>query len=224
MHARYVPRTRLTSLLDPNGPAWKASRAERMKLEGTPLGLQPTGAIRNTWLSKTIGAVPRVDVTAVHDANVVAVRLEWDDPTENREPGDNTDFPDAAAVMFPAVPTAQVATMGGPGSPVNAWYWRADGGTEIRHLVAEGIGTSRTVSIESNQASASWKEGRWRLVITRALEVESKEPVAQLRPGESTGFAIAIWDGANGERGGIKAYTGSRWQAVEFDASPTAKR
>jgi DMSO reductase family type II enzyme heme b subunit len=195
-----------------------------MKLEGTPLALQPTDAIRNAWMHKTIGAVSRVDVSAIHDGHVLAVRLEWEDPTENRQPGDNTDFPDAAAVLFPSVPRAPLVTMGAAAFAVNAWYWRADRETEVRHVVAEGIGTSRTVAIEASQASALWKGARWRVVITRALQVQSLDPLAQLRPGESTGFAVAIWDGAHGERGGIKAYTGPEWQPLQLEAPKTARR
>jgi DMSO reductase family type II enzyme heme b subunit len=194
-----------------------------MQLEGTPLGLQPTDSIRVAWMGKTIGAVSRVDTAAVHDGQILAFRLEWDDPTENRQPGDNTDFPDAAAVLFPSAPNAPLVTMGAPGLAVNAWYWRADSDTQTRQVLAEGIGTSRTVAVESGQASASWKEGRWRVVIARALRVQSADPLAQLQPGESTGFALAIWDGAHGERGGIKAYTGPQWQSLQLDAPKTAR-
>ena len=108
---------------------------------------------------------------------------------------------------------------------MNAWYWRADdeGGTG-RHVVSEGLGTTPTLEQTRVRSRGVWKDGRWRVVIARALRVESAEPVAQLMPGEPTGFAVAIWEGGSGERAGIKAVSGFQWQVLEIDAVPTAER
>jgi DMSO reductase family type II enzyme heme b subunit len=190
---------------------------------GTPVGLQPTGAIRNTWISRKIGAVSAVGVAAVHDGSQLAFRLEWEDPVADRAVDDPTAFVDAAAVLLPAVVGAPSVTMGAPGLAVNAWYWRADADGRGRHVVAEGLGTTRTVDVELVRGRGTWRDGRWRVVITRALRVATAEPVAQLRSGEVTGFAVAIWDGAHAERGGIKAFSGD-WQELRLAAVPTARR
>jgi DMSO reductase family type II enzyme heme b subunit len=60
-------------------------------------------------------------------------------------------------------------------------------------------------------------------VIARALRVETAEPVAQLAAGQTTGFAVAVWEGGNGERAGIKAFSGE-WRELALAAAPTARR
>jgi DMSO reductase family type II enzyme heme b subunit len=223
MQVPFVAATSLEELLQPDAPLWRGARAERIALMGTPVGLQPTAAVRVAWTNRRIGAVGEVDVAAVCDGQRLAFRLEWADSTENRELVETTAFPDGAAVLFPVVKGASVATMGAPGQPVNAWYWRADENGAGREVVAEGIGTSRTVDVDLVKGNGVWKEGRWRVVIARALRAEAGEPVAQLAAGETTGFAVAVWDGGNGERAGIKSFSGE-WRDLALAAAPTARR
>jgi DMSO reductase family type II enzyme heme b subunit len=223
VHVPFVASAELPELLDPEGAAWRGARPERIALVGTPLGLQPTAAVRVAWTSRRIGAVERVETAALHDGRHLAFRLEWSDPSEDRDPRDAASFPDAAAVLLPAAPGAAVATMGAPGRAVNAWYWRADQDGAGRHVVAEGIGTTRPVDLDLVRARGVWEEGRWRVVIARALRVDTAEPVAQLRAGEKTGFAVAVWDGGSGERGGIKSYSGE-WRELSLAAPPAARR
>ncbi|MBW2240589.1 MAG: hypothetical protein JRH01_01265 [Deltaproteobacteria bacterium] len=224
MRARTISSTEFDRLMDPSAATWKQAGAERVKLEGSPLGMQPTALIRAAWQDRKIGAIDRVQIAALHDGERLAFRLEWSDPTENRGNADNVDFPDGVAVLLPAVQGAPIVTMGAPGNAVNAWYWRADDDTNVRHVVAEGIGTSRTVSVEAGLARGAWKEGRWQVVIARALRVETVDPVAQLQAGETTGIGVAIWDGGSGERAGIKSISGLQWRKLSLDALPTARR
>lgn len=223
MRARYISPTELDRLLDPRAAGWERADAERLKLEGTPLGMQPTALIRAAWKERKIGAIDRVHIAALHDGERLAFRLEWDDPTENLGNGDNVDFPDAVAVLLPAVPGAPLVTMGAPGNAVNAWYWRADNDSGVRHVVAEGIGTSRTVDVEPDRARGVWKEGRWQVVISRSLQIRTTEPVAQLQPGETTGIGVAVWDGESGERAGIKSVSGFQWRELQLDPLPTVQ-
>lgn len=213
MQVRSIPEQKLTQLLDADAALWKAARAETFKLMGTPVGLQPTDAIRTTWIGRPIGAIEAVSLQAVCDGRMLAFRLEWADPTENGALGDTTSFPDAAAVLLPSVEKAPVMTMGAPGAAVNAWYWRADEPDLGRHVVAEGLGTTRTLAGDEVKARGRWSSGRWRVVISRALRSASADPVAQLAQGATTGFAVAIWEGGRGERAGIKAFSGD-WQAL----------
>jgi DMSO reductase family type II enzyme heme b subunit len=222
MQAAYVSGVALDALLDPDAPAWSKARAERVPLMGTPVGLQPTDAIRNAWAGKTIGAVKSVAVAALHNGEALAFRLEWEDAREDRTPGDPTAFSDAAALLLPSVPGAPAATMGAPGAAVTAWYWRADQDAG-RHVVAEGLGTTRTVDESLVRGKAVWKGGRWRVVIARPLRVDSKEPVAQLQPGATTGYGVAIWEGGHGERAGIKAFSGD-WRELRLAPAATARR
>ncbi len=219
MRASYLAGVGIEELLDPHAGAWKKQAREHLKLEGTPLGLQPTGAIRAAWAGKTIGAVGGVDLAALHEGRHLALRLEWADPSESRTVDDNDRFADAAAVAFPVAEGAPLVTMGAPGQAVNAWYWRADG-EGGRDVVAEGLGTSRTLGGERVRARGSWQSGRWHVVIARALRSEGTEPVVQLSPGGSIGFGVAVWEGGNGERAGIKAVSGFEWRALDLDALP----
>jgi len=216
MLARLVSRSKIERLLDPASSAWNGVRSEKIGLIGTPVGLQPTAAIRAAWMNRKIGAVAEVRSAAIHDGRTLAVRLDWSDPTENSALADNTSFPDAAAILLPSAKGASVMTMGAPGAAVNAWYWRADVPEGGRQVVAEGLGTSRTVDLDQVRARGVWKEGQWHVVIARALRISGSEPVAQLEPGAVTGFAVAVWDGANGERAGIKAFSGD-WRELRLE-------
>ena len=221
MRVRHVPRLDVESVLDPHGSVWREARSIGIEMLGTPLALQPTEAIRTRWAGKKIGAVEHVELSAVHDGNLLAFRLEWSDPTENAEASENDVFIDGAAVLLPVVPGALVSTMGEPGKPVNAWYWRAD---EARgfEVIAEGIGTSQTLDSERVRSRGVWKGGKWRVVLARAMRVDTKETVAQLESGARTGFAVAVWDGASGERAGIKAFSGE-WREMVLETPPAAR-
>ncbi len=226
MRARYVPRLELGTLLDPDGAAWRGARPVGLELQGTPLALQPTAAIQVSLVGKKYGAVGHVDVSAVHDGRLLAFRLEWADPTENVEVTENTMFVDSVAVLLPVVPESMALTMGAPGLPVNGWHWRA-GEEQGREVVAEGIGTTRSVESKLVQSRGTWKGGRWRVVIARALRVDTTESVAQLEAGTQTGFAVAIWDGGSGERAGIKAFSGGEgglWEELQLESPPQARR
>lgn len=205
----------LGQLMDPKSPVWQQIQSTSLKLEGTPAAMQPTAAIRETWTDQKIGTVENVNVQAIHNGKELAFRLEWDAPNHNINHGDNSVFPDGAAVAFPAAPNAPVF-MGAPNMPINIWFWRASDnaantGGEGRQVNAEGIGTSDTIDQNVVKSNSSWENGKWTVVIARALTVQSDKPVAQLKAGETKQYSIAIWDGSNKERGGIKSYTGMQW-------------
>lgn len=223
MQARLVGGGDLAALLDPAGPAWRGHRPEALRLTGTPSGMQPTAAVRASWPDGRIGAIGAISVDAAHDGTHLAFRLEWQDANEDRAIGDTTAFPDGAAVLLPTVPGAPVITMGAPGRAVNAWYWRADEEEAGRQVVAEGLGTTRTVDHEQVRTRAIWKEGRWSVVIARALRVESEAPVAQLAPGLATGYAVVVWEGSRGERAGIKSYSGD-WRPLALAPLPQGRK
>ncbi len=220
MKASYAANTDLDALLDASHQSWKSSTSEKLALVGTPAGMQPTAAIQATWMKKKIGAVEQVKVAALHNGEVLALRLEWADESENAELLDTDSFPDAAAVLIPVAPDAPLITMGAPGKPVNAWYWRADAPGGARQLTAEGLGTSHTFDKTAVHGRGSWKEGRWRVVLARSLRIESETPVTQLEPGSATGVGIAIWEGGNAERAGIKSFSGN-WIPLELAAVNT---
>lgn len=219
MKARYVASLGPRSLIEPDSRLWHGAGTERLALTGTPLALQPTAAIQVSWRGKSIGAVSRVAVSALHDGTTIAFRLEWADASESRAIDNTTSFPDAVAIAFPVRAGAPLQTMGAPDHAVNAWYWRADEEGGVRIVVAEGIGTSRTVGQVANSSRAVWKGGRWSVVITRPLAPQANEALAQLRPGSRSQYGVAVWEGSHRERAGIKAFSGD-WREIQIEAEP----
>jgi DMSO reductase family type II enzyme heme b subunit len=217
MRAHYVSEADTEKLLQPEGAAWSGVRAERVKLEGTPATMQPTELIRTAWADKPIGAVTGVQVAALHNGEALAFRLEWEDATEDAVLSDTTSFPDGAAVLLPTSPAAPAITMGVPGIAVNAWYWRADEAEGGRHVVAEGLGSSRTLEAPRVRGRGVWKGGRWQVVLARSLRAESAEPLVQLEPGGTIGFGVAVWEGGHGERAGLKAFSGPLWLELRLE-------
>ncbi len=101
---------------DPDDKAWKEIPTARIPL--SPQGIiPPSGG----------GSIAEVGVRAVHDGEKLAILLEWNDESADREVGVDT-FRDAAAVAFPAVETDMLPSpfMGDEEHPVNIWQWTAD--------------------------------------------------------------------------------------------------
>ena len=68
MRAPYVPNLTDEALLDPSNPVWKRAAFEQLKLEGTPLGLQPTAPIVNNWANRKIDSVGALQINAAATA------------------------------------------------------------------------------------------------------------------------------------------------------------
>ncbi len=73
------------------------------------------------------GTVSAVTVRALHDGQRLYLLLEWEDAGLDDAVNGFAEFADAAAVQFPAAGADALPpfTMGGPGSPVNIWQWKA---------------------------------------------------------------------------------------------------
>jgi DMSO reductase family type II enzyme heme b subunit len=210
MQVNYIANIDVDTLIDPEAAAWANAPGQVLNMEGTPAALQPTEVIRETWANKKIGAVSKVTMQGLHNARHIAFRLQWDAPNHNADHGDNSVFPDGAAIAFPLSEQAPVMTMGTPGAPINVWFWRANDQGEGLQLSAEGLGTSDITDRSSVKTKALWRDGKWSVVISREMQVIANNSI-QLKAGEPSRFAVAVWDGSNGERGGIKSYSGGVW-------------
>lgn len=203
-------------LSDPEAAVWRSVPATTLKLIGTPLGTQPTQYMRAAWKDRKIGAVANVSVRLCYAAESLFIRMEWDDPTENRVIEENTSFPDGAAVLFPLSGDAPINTMGNETQGVNAWHWRADS-ERGRSVVAFGLGTTEPSDEEVTTTAVRSAKG-WHVVISRKLAGTSGDQESvNLNPGRATRIGLAVWEGGNGERAGFKAYT-EEWVPVEFGA------
>ena len=202
-------------LLDLAAAAWGEVPATRIPLQGTLLGLQPTAAVRNGWQHRAIGAIHAVEARAAIAGDSLFFHLRWADAAPNHDHGDNTVFPDAAAIALPLHPDAPLITMGAPAMPLTAWFWRADSGAQGYEVRAEGPGTTR-ITGRDVQARAAWRDGAWQLVLARTLAGAGNADSIALAPGQTTRFGIAVWEGSHQERGGLKAFSGE-WRELVLE-------
>ncbi len=201
-------------LLDPLSTRWSQVPQEVIALEGTPVQLQPSRYIRAKWSDRPTGSVYALGVRVARNDRHLFFHLEWRDPTPNREYGDRA-FPDAAGILFPLNDSAPLQTMGSPEAPVNAWYWRADTDA-ARNLVASGLGTVEDAGEGRLSARSSWQEGVWRVVMSRPILGPRRSPAVRFRAGRPVRVAFAIWEGSNGERGGIKSFSNA-WRDLTLE-------
>ncbi len=202
-------------LLDPASREWAAVGVSELTLQPTPVTAQPSQYIQAKWEATPYGVVPRLFVRAAHDGERLYFHLSWPDDTNNNGIHDTDQFSDAAAVLFPVNGDAPLQSMGSPQAPVNAWYWRPDL-EEPLSVTAQGTGTTRRTHDSELQAHGQHSNGAWNLVIRRSL-ASSAEGYVSLAPDVSGKVAFAVWQGANQERGGLKAVT-LDWERLEIEA------
>lgn len=210
MRAHFFKNAELPRLLEANDALWGQTIIKELAMDETPMGMQPTEAVRAQWKGKKHGLIDRVRMSAAHNGKFIAFRLEWDDPVADREITDTNEFTDAAAIMLPSVQNAPILLMGMPEGPVNAMYWRADEGSVGRNIISTGFGTTRTIDQESVVCRDRWSNGMWTVIIARPLILFTPEPVAQLQLGGHLPYGVAVWAGSNQERAGVKSFTLSK--------------
>jgi hypothetical protein len=82
----------------------------------------------------------------------------------------------------------------------------------LDEIVAEGFGSSSVVESISASAKGEWRDGVWKVVITRPLETENG---SGLKAGGQSYMAFAVWQGGHGEVGGRKSVT-MTWTPLEI--------
>lgn len=204
------------ALLDPEGTVWRGIARDRIDLDPTPLVLQPSEYIQNAWKPLGHGKTPEVRVAAAHNGRAIFFVLEWDDVSDDSRPNDMTAFPDQAGVMLPFKDDAPITEMGLPDKPVNMWLWRGD---LEKPLYVTATGRGRTVRHADSPLAGRgvWREGVWRVVISRPFNVSLQaQDVVPLAPGMTHKCTFAVWQGSTKERGGLKAYH-PVWEALELE-------
>ncbi len=129
-------------------------------------------------LSARRGGVETVNFTSVNNGEQIAIRLQWDDPTENQFTETRQDFfRDGAAVQF-ALGAVTLHThghnepffgMGNRGKPVNIWHWKAGleetleaendleystGGVDMDALIYGGLMSNPVARLNTTQENA----------------------------------------------------------------------
>jgi ethylbenzene hydroxylase subunit gamma/complex iron-sulfur molybdoenzyme family reductase subunit gamma len=195
-----------SAVLDADAAVWGKALLESVPLVPTPLALvkevSPFLA-----LSDDHGRVDRLQVAAIHNGEVIALRLSWAVAAPGDKIRDLNEFTDGVAALFPLAKDASAITMGSAGKPTNAWYWKA-GKQEPYDVVAEGFGTSerRSAGTSGLAVTSKFANGRWNVVFRRPLSGDRSS--VRFVPGETSGIAFAVWSGDNRERSGRKSFSG----------------
>ena len=188
---------------------WGDVSAQEIPLVPTPLNGNPGIKAISPFIEKSTdhGSVNKLSVSMAHNGDILAVKLSWAS-NKHDEIRDLDQFVDGVAVMFPLTERASAFTMGSATDPVNAWYWKGNLRDKAFDVVAKGYGTStRNRDTPSPiQCNAVHQDGRWHVVLSRALAVPTGGTVFQ--PGGETRMAFAVWDGGNRERSGRKSFSG----------------
>lgn len=125
----------------------------------------------------------------------------------------------------PNMPTDETPPLGGSdGGPVGFATARDAGNirsqatrqSSVEDLNAAGFGslTAQPADRQNVHGASSYRDGTWRVVFTRDLRTGDLSD-AVLDPKTTTVGALAVWDGANGDRDGRKAV--STWLALAFE-------
>jgi DMSO reductase family type II enzyme heme b subunit len=88
------------------------------------------------------------------------------------------------------------------------------GGTSL-HVAGPRTVTFRVPQSQMVRAKGTWSDGRWIVVMTRALSLPSEDDGVPLEPGGSASVAFAVWDGSHADRNGQKSVT--IWQDLKLE-------
>ncbi len=204
-------------LLDLGAAAWTRLKSLRVETTATPLANQPSPYIKATFDEKVIGAVKELQVKAVHNGQDIFFYFEWGSENPNYTIGDVGTFPDGVALLLPFKGPDQtpIKEMGSKDFATNSWYWRPDFEEKPKNQIAHGLSTSLYTQETSLVSVSKWEKGTWRVVLARPLTV--KEEAVNLTPGTETAIGFAVWEGGNGERGGVKAFS-KEWRKLMLEA------
>lgn len=87
--------------------------------------------------------------------------------------------------------------------------------SSVEDLDAVGFGslTGQPPEGQDVEGASGWRDGRWRVVFSRSLVTDDPND-ARIRRDGNTVVAFAVWDGARGERDGLKST--STWLSLAF--------
>ncbi|MGH2620554.1 MAG: ethylbenzene dehydrogenase-related protein [Anaerolineales bacterium] len=197
---------------NPDNPLWDQADPTSYFLTGQVI-------VGPRWQTPSVDAVT---VRALYNSADLGLLVEWNDPVEDNQssdsevlsdaatyidletfPRDAGPFADGLAVQFPAQVAEGVRkpyfAWGQPGNPVNLWVWRA--GDQVREFNATGLKTEPASQANTNvAATATWADGRYRLIVIRPLASGDPEDVT-IQPGHFIPIAFQAWDGSKGESG-----------------------
>jgi len=191
---------------EPTGDAWATVPSVEVPLASAPSGLP----------NASDTSVESLRVQAARTDERFFLRLSWADPTADRNVTGPRQFVDAAAVQVPVNESARPPiSMGSTSSPVNVWYWRADGGSE--ELLAGGAGTTTAFGSGQVDTTTAYDDGRWTVVVSRTVAADATNRTT-LAVDHNVDVAFAVWNGSHMERSGRKSV--SEWYHFALGPGP----
>ncbi|HUY31792.1 MAG TPA: ethylbenzene dehydrogenase-related protein [Pirellulales bacterium] len=161
------------------------------------VGMGAPGVPVDVWMWDADSSAPRADVEQVNPRIVVDVYPLTEgavDTAEYDRPTTKTDAQAKLALAARAVGNQIVPpSEGGHG-----------------HAIVGGGPGTLTFRLPANQrvrAQGIWSDGRWRVVLSRALDSSASESGIALAPGERVSVAFALWNGSLRDRDGQKLIT-----------------
>ena len=91
----------------------------------------------------------------------------------------------------------------------------AESGASTLTVGGPGTVTFRLPQSQLVRARGEWHDGRWVVLLTRTLAVESESDGVALAPGLRVSIAVAVWDGSHRDRDGKKLIT--IWQDLVLE-------
>jgi DMSO reductase family type II enzyme heme b subunit len=88
------------------------------------------------------------------------------------------------------------------------------GGTAL-HVAGPKTVTFRVPQSQIVHATGNWSNGRWTVIMARALAPATEDQGVLLEPGTGASVAFAVWDGLHKDRNGQKSVT--IWQNLEIE-------
>ncbi len=168
-----------------------------------------------------------ITARAAYNDEDIAILLEWDDRTQST-PGDETAeeiadpeiFVDSVAIQLPVnIPEGSEKPyfgMGDASNPVNIWQWK--GGTTENSESVKLYNAVGFAEIEERDAAESgitaravYKNGTWKVLMTRPRDVSDQEKDIVFTEGKFIPVAFAAWDGSNSEFGSRHTMTTWYW-------------
>jgi DMSO reductase family type II enzyme heme b subunit len=157
-----------------------------------------------------------VSVRALYSGSEVALLVEWDDGTHNK--GEDGKPADRVAVQIPERLSREEKPyflLGDHNHAVEYWRWSA--GNELERFTAQGHDRLRPRSAGNLTASATYKDGQYRVILRRPLKAGAPGEL-DLVPGQFVPIAFHLWDGGEGEDGLKMAI--SSWSYLTLETKP----
>ncbi len=88
-------------------------------------------------------------------------------------------------------------------------------GRTVEDLNAIGFGTLTSQTHQDVDGTGSWSNGQWDVIVYRPLITSDGNDV-QFVPGGSTFFNMAVWNGEEGDRNGLKSVS-IRWRPITLE-------